>query len=126
MDAPSHLNYTPTHEWVRVEGQRAVIGITDYAQLKAGMILFVELPELNMEVEAGEIVGSLETVEAVEDILAPVSGKVVAVNSRLEVEAFQANADPYGRGWMFVIEMTAPEETDRLWSAAEYAERFSE
>lgn len=114
MEIQETLLYTPDHLWVRVEGNLAVIGITDYAQLEMGMILYVELPVLYADVNAKEVIGSIETVDDVIDIRAPLTGTITAINSLLEREAFKINASPYGHGWMFKMEMADSAELECL------------
>lgn len=120
MEIPEHLYFTPQHQWVRLEGSRAIIGISDYAQLELGMVLYVELPELHVQVTAGDVVGSIETIEDVHDIRTPLSGTIVEINKELEKEAHRLNDSPYNRGWIYMVELDQPEEIERLWRAAEY------
>jgi glycine cleavage system H protein len=120
MDFPEDLKYTKEHEWGRVEGQRVVVGITDFAQEELGDIVFVELPEVGMMVEATGIFGVVESVKAVSDLYAPVGGTVVAVNTILEDRPELVNHSPYGEGWMIVLEATNIADVQQLLSAAEY------
>jgi glycine cleavage system H protein len=120
MDFPEDLKYTKEHEWARVEGQRVVVGITDFAQEELGDIVFVELPEVGMVVEAMGTFGVVESVKAVSDLYAPVSGTVVAVNTILEDRPELANHSPYGEGWMIALEATNIADVQQLLSAAEY------
>ncbi|QNB45176.1 glycine cleavage system protein GcvH [Thermanaerosceptrum fracticalcis] len=115
---PSHLKYTREHEWISIEGDKAVIGITDYAQKALGDVVFVELPELERRVEAGEAFGVVESVKAVSDINAPCSGIITAVNEALLDSPELINQDPYGDGW--IIEMEISELSEDLLSAEEY------
>jgi glycine cleavage system H protein len=126
MNLPSELKYSEEHEWVRVEGNRAVIGITDFAQSELGDIVFVELPSVGDEIKAGETFGSVESVKTVSELYAPVSGKVVEVNGALNDAPEKVNDSPYGDGWMIVVEMADPSEADQLWSADQYKEKYGE
>lgn len=117
---PEDLRYSKEHEWLRVEGNRGVVGITHYAQEQLGDVVFVELPEVGREVRAGQPFGVVESVKSVSDVYAPVSGRVAEVNGRLNDAPELVNQDPYGAGWMIVIEMTDPAEAAGLLSAAEY------
>jgi len=120
MDFPEDLKYTREHEWARLEGQRVIIGITDFAQEELGDIVFVELPEVGMVVEAMGTFGVVESVKAVSDLYAPVGGTVVAVNTILEDRPELVNHSPYGEGWMIVLEATDSADVQQLLSAAEY------
>jgi glycine cleavage system H protein len=120
MDFPEDLKYTKEHEWARQEGQRVVVGITDFAQEELGDIVFVELPEVGMVVEAMGTFGVVESVKAVSDLYAPVDGTVVAVNTVLEDRPELVNHSPYGEGWMVVLEVTNIADVQQLLSAAEY------
>ena len=118
--------YTESDEWVKIDGNLATVGITDYAQKKLRDIVGVQLPEVNREVQAGEPVASVESVKASSDIYAPLSGKVVKVNEELLTSPELLNQDPYGKGWIFVIEISRPEEKDKLISAEKYVEKIKE
>jgi glycine cleavage system H protein len=120
MDIPSDLLYASGHTWVRLDGSRATIGITDYAQLEFGMILYIELPELHDKITVQESFGSVETIEGAQDLEAPLSGRVVAVNTELEREPFKVHTSPYEHGWMIVIELSDPSEAELLWDAERY------
>ncbi|MBX6394959.1 MAG: glycine cleavage system protein GcvH [Alicyclobacillaceae bacterium] len=122
---PSDLKYSKEHEWVRVDGNRAVIGITDFAQSELGDIVFVELPSVGDEVRAGQTFGTVESVKTVSDLYAPVSGKVVEVNEALGDAPEKVNQDPYGEGWMIVVEMSDPGELDHLLDADGYQAHIS-
>lgn len=124
VNVPEQLKYTEDHEWARVEGNRVTIGITDFAQHELGDIVFVELPEVGDEVEAGEPFGSVESVKTVSELYAPVSGKVVEVNSALIDSPEKVNEAPYGDGWMIVVEMSDAAQLDRLWTADKYVETY--
>lgn len=126
MEFPEDLKYTKEHEWVRIEGTHATVGITEYAQGELGDIVYVELPEVGSEVEANSPFGTVESVKAVSDLFAPVSGKVLQVNPILEERPEVINADPYEDGWMIVVEMSDPGELDDLLSAEDYATHIEE
>jgi glycine cleavage system H protein len=115
---PEDLQYSKDHEWVRVEDGMATIGITDYAAEELGDIVYIELPDVGRSVQAGESLGTIETVKAVEDIYAPVSGTVVDVNGALDETPEIVNEDPYGNGWLFCIEPSG--EAEGLMSASDY------
>jgi glycine cleavage system H protein len=124
---PKDRYYTKEHEWVFVEdGERARIGITDYAQSELGDIVFVELPELGQEVEQNDTLANIESVKSVAPVYAPVSGKVVDINTELEESPELINEYPYEDGWIAVIEMRDPTEVEDLMSAEEYAEYIKE
>lgn len=114
------LHYSKDHEWVRVEGDVAVVGITDYAQNSLGDVVYVELPKRGEEFAANESFGSVESVKAVSEVFSPVSGTVVEVNDSLNDEPEKVNVDPYGEGWMIRFKMQNPGEVDSLLTAAEY------
>jgi glycine cleavage system H protein len=120
MNAPDDLKYTKEHEWVKVEGKNAVVGITDYAQEQLGDIVYVELPGEGEEIAKSETFGSLESVKAVSDCYAPISGKVVETNSVLNDSPEVVNEDPYGEGWIAKIAMADPSELDELMDHTEY------
>lgn len=119
---PQELKYSKEHEWVRVEGNKAFIGITDFAQSELGDIVFVELPESGDEVVQNSTFGTVESVKTVSDLYAPVSGKIVEVNESLADSPEKVNESPYGDGWMIAVEMKDPGELDNLLSAEQYAE----
>ncbi len=116
--------YTKSDEWVKLEGEIAVVGITDYAQKKLRDIVGVELPEKGRRVKAGEAVASIESVKAAADIYAPLSGEVVEVNERLLDEPELLNRDPYGEGWMFKLKVDNPSEYEKLLTPEQYAEKI--
>lgn len=120
MLIPDELYYTESHEWLRVEGDEAFMGITDFAQHELGDIVYVELPEAGKKVSSGEPCGSIEAVKAVEDIICPVSGKVESKNSDLEDSPDLINKSPYEDGWLIKIKLNSMEELENLLSAAEY------
>jgi glycine cleavage system H protein len=117
---PDDLHYSKDHEWVRVEGNIAVVGITDYAQDSLGDVVYVELPKVGDEFAANESFGSVESVKAVSEVFSPVSGEVVGINETLNDEPEKVNQDPYGQGWMIRVQMSNPGEVDSLLTAAEY------
>jgi glycine cleavage system H protein len=121
MSIPSELRYSKDHEWVRVEGDRVVIGITDFAQDSLGDVVFVEAPEIGRTVAAGESFTEVESTKSVSDIYAPVSGEIVAVNTDLEGAPETMNSDPYGAGWICAIQMSDSGELDALMNAEAYA-----
>jgi glycine cleavage system H protein len=106
MNVPEDLAYSSDHEWIRADGPRAKVGITDYAQDALGDVVFVQLPEVGAEVKAGEAIAEVESTKSVSDIFAPVSGTIVEVNGDLADSPERLNEDPYGEGWIFVIETT--------------------
>jgi len=126
MEFPEDLKYSKEHEWVLVEGNVATIGITDYAQEQLGDIVFVELPAVGDKVSKEDAFGVVESVKAVSDIYAPVSGKVVEVNDDLPDNPEMLNEDPYGDGWIIKVEMNDPEELQDLLNATEYEEYVAE
>jgi len=119
-NVPEDLHYSKDHEWVRVEGGEAIIGITDYAQNSLGDVVYVELPKAGDEFAANESFGSVESVKAVSEVFTPVAGIVAKINESLADEPEVANSDPYGEGWMIRIKMAHPGEVDSLLTAAEY------
>ena len=122
MDFPDNLFYTSTHEWVRKEGDKEVfVGITQYAQEQISDVVFVELPKIGAAVSTGKACAVVESVKAAYDIYAPVSGKVIKINDKLEGSPQLVNEDSYGEGWFFEIEMENPEELKALLKANEYA-----
>jgi glycine cleavage system H protein len=120
MEFPEALRYTKEHEWARIEGNRAMVGITDYAQEELGDVVFVELPQLGTVVEAMGTFGVVESVKAVSDLYAPVSGTVVQTNTDLEERPELVNASPYGDGWMIALDISNPEELQGLLNATDY------
>ena len=120
MELPSGLKYSREHEWVRVEGNIAVIGITDFAQSELGDVVYVELPEVGAEVEANNTFGVVESVKAVSDLFAPVSGVVIEANTTLEDQPELVNSEPYEDGWMIRVEMKDESELNDLLEADSY------
>ena len=117
---PDDLHYSKDHEWVRVEGNIAVVGITDYAQDSLGDVVYVELPKAGDEFAAHEPFGSVESVKAVSEVFSPVSGEIEGINEKLSDAPEKVNEDPYGEGWMIRVQMSKPLEVDSLLTAAEY------
>ncbi len=125
MNIPQDLKYTPDHEWVRVEGTKVVIGITDYAQGELGDIVFIDIdPELG-EIKKGESFGTIEAVKTVSDMFGPVTGKVLEINPKLESEPQIVNSDPYGEGWFVKVELSDESELNDLLSPADYQGQIS-
>jgi glycine cleavage system H protein len=120
MEFPKHLKYSREHEWVKVEGNVAQVGITDYAQSELGDVVYVELPEVGTDVEANNTFGVVESVKAVSDLFAPVTGSIAEVNPQLEEEPELVNSDPYEDGWMIKITMSDASELNDLLDADEY------
>lgn len=125
MDFPDELKYSKEHVWVRIEGDRAVIGITDYAQTELGIVTSVELPEPGDELEQDDSFGSIEARKTVAELYAPLSGTVLEVNSELSNAPEFINDDPYDAGWLVVIEMADPEEANLLMSAELYEDQVA-
>ena len=117
---PEDLKYTKEHEWIKVEGDRGRVGITHFAQEQLGDVVFVELPKAGTRVRAHQTFGVVESVKAVSDLFAPVSGEIVDTNAELAQKPETVNQDPYGRGWMLVVTSADPKEWDQLLTAAQY------
>ena len=117
---PADLRYTKEHEWAKLEGDKARVGITAFAQEQLGDVVFVELPKVGAKVTAMKTFGVVESVKAVSDLFAPLSGEVVEANTELTKKPETVNSDPYGEGWMIVIKLSNPKEMDGLMSAADY------
>lgn len=126
MNVPAGLKYSEEHEWARIEGNRITIGITDFAQSELGDIVFVELPNVGDTVEFGEPFGSVESVKTVSELYAPVSGKVLEVNSALLDSPEKVNESPYNEAWMIVVEISDAAELEKLWTAEKYIETYGE
>jgi glycine cleavage system H protein len=122
MNVPADLRYSEEHEWVRAEGNRVRIGITDYAQDALGDIVFVDLPEVGSTIEVGGQLGEVESTKSVSEIYSPLSGTVSAVNDALNDGPDKINQDPYGDGWICELELAPGEETGRLLDAAAYGD----
>lgn len=120
MNIPAELKYTKDHEWVKVEGNIAIIGITDFAQSELGDIVYVEIETEGEELASEEVFGSVEAVKTVSDLFMPLSGKIIEFNSGLESNPEAVNSDPYGDGWMIKVEISDASELDALLDAAAY------
>lgn len=120
MHLPDNLRYASTHEWVRVDGDRATIGITDHAQHELGDVVYLDLPQVGKSYRSGAVFGSIESVKAVSDLYAPVSGEVVELNQALLDSPEQVNSSPYEAGWMVVFKMSDPTEVEVLMDAQAY------
>ena len=125
MDFPESLRYTDSHEWIKVEGKTAKIGISDFAQKELGDIVFVELPQLDQSVGKGDACAVVESVKTASDIYCPVAGKIVAVNEELDTHPELVNEDCYTKGWIFEIEVSDPSQVDSLLSAEEYMQKYA-
>ncbi len=124
MNVPNHLHYTSSHEWLSVEGDTAILGITDYAQSELGDIVYLDLPEVGRVVTAGQSVGTIESVKTVSDIYTPVSGEIIAINEKLASMSELVNQDPYGEGWIMKIKMDG--EPQNTITAEQYTLQISE
>jgi glycine cleavage system H protein len=120
MNVPDDLFYTESHEWIRVEGENARVGITDHAQAELTDVVYVELPKVGAEAEARGQIAVVESVKAASDIYAPIKGAVVEVNKALEGNPALINTDPFGEGWIFVLKMDSPDDVKQLKDAAAY------
>ncbi|OTG94376.1 MULTISPECIES: glycine cleavage system protein GcvH [Acinetobacter] len=120
MNHPSELKYASTHEWVKIEGDLVITGISDHAQDALGDLVYVEMPELGQQITAGQQTGVVESVKTASDIHAPISGEVVAVNSSLEDDPDFVNDDPYGKGWIYKIKPNDMADINQLLSSSEY------
>lgn len=120
MNFPDNLKYTKDHEWIRVEGQSAIIGITDFAQSELGDIVYVDINTVGDSLTAEAVFGTVEAVKTVSDLFMPVTGKVVEFNKSLEQNPEAVNKDPYGDGWMIRVELADMSQIDQLLSAADY------
>ncbi|RKZ00717.1 MAG: glycine cleavage system protein GcvH [Candidatus Hydrothermota bacterium] len=123
---PEDLKYTKEHEWAKIEGDVATIGITDYAQSELGDIVYIELPKVDSEVEQMAPIGTIEAVKTVADLYSPLSGKVIEVNEKLSQNPSIVNNDPYGEGWIAKIRISNPDEVKNLLSAEDYIELLEE
>ncbi|HDA0256817.1 TPA: glycine cleavage system protein GcvH [Staphylococcus aureus] len=126
MAVPNELKYSKEHEWVKVEGNVATIGITEYAQSELGDIVFVELPETDDEINEGDTFGSVESVKTVSELYAPISGKVVEVNEELEDSPEFVNESPYKKAWMVKVEISDESQLEALLTAEKYSEMIGE
>lgn len=121
MNIPANVKYSEDHEWLRVEGEEAYIGISDYAQHELGDIVFVDVDTVGETIERNETFGTIEAVKTVSDLMMPVSGEILEFNEALQDNAAAINSDPYGEGWIVKIKMTNPAEADELKDAATYS-----
>ena len=124
MNFPNELKYTADHEWVRINGNEAIIGITDFAQSELGEIVYVDVDTEGEKVERNEVFGSIEAVKTVSDLMMPMTGEVLEVNAELEDAPELVNEDPYGKGWIIKIAIENPAEADELLDAASYQEKI--
>ena len=120
MNIPDDIKYTKEHEWIKVQGNEAIVGITDYAQGELGDIVFLEIETVGEELGKDEVFGTVEAVKTVSDLFMPVSGKVLEVNTKLEGTPELVNKDPYGEGWLIKITVKNPEELDELFDSDGY------
>tara|TARA_B100000614_G_scaffold241931_1_gene243512 strand:+ start:222 stop:602 length:381 start_codon:yes stop_codon:yes gene_type:complete len=122
MNIPENLKYTVDHEWVMIEGERAKVGITDYAQDALGDVVFVDIPELGKRVTVGETVTEVESTKSVSDIYAPLEGEIIEINQELDDSPELLNGDPYGEGWIFILQLSETTSIESLLSAEDYRE----
>ena len=122
MNIPADLKYTKDHEWVRIDGDQAIVGITDFAQGELGDIVYVDIDTLDEDVEKDDVFGSVEAVKTVSDLFMPLTGKVIEFNEKLEEDPELVNTDPYGEGWMIKINISDHSEINTLLDAAAYQE----
>ncbi|MBT2679014.1 glycine cleavage system protein GcvH [Mesobacillus sp. AQ2] len=126
MNTPKDLRYSAEHEWVKVEGEKVRVGITDFAQSELGDIVFVELPEVGDEITLDQPFGSVESVKTVSELYAPVSGKVVEINEELNDSPEFVNESPYEKAWMITVELTDSSEVEKLMTPEQYEEMIKE
>ncbi|HDL60240.1 MAG TPA: glycine cleavage system protein GcvH [candidate division WOR-3 bacterium] len=126
MKVPEELKYTEEHEWVKVEGDIAIVGITDFAQNELSDIVYVELPEVGKNIKKGDVIATVEAVKTVADVYSPVSGEIIEVNEKLKDEPSIINNDPYGEGWIAKVKMENPEEINALLDHAAYKKLVEE
>ena len=122
MNIPTELKYTKDHEWVKIEGDTAIVGITDFAQSELGDIVFVDVESVDEELNVGDVFGSVEAVKTVSDLYLPISGKVIEFNEELESEPELVNTDPYGKGWIIKLKIANDADQSELLSAEQYQE----
>lgn len=122
MNIPSELKYTKDHEWIRIDGDIATVGITDFAQGELGDIVYVEVETLDETIEKDEVFGTVEAVKTVSDLILPLSGEIIELNELLEDEPEKVNTDPYGDGWMIKVKISDASEIESLMSEADYKE----
>ena len=121
MNIPKDLKYTKDHEWLKIDGDIATVGVTDFAQSELGDIVFVEIETLDEDLETEEVFGSVEAVKTVSDLFMPVSGKVIEINEEIESSPELVNTDPYGEGWMIKIQIASQDELDGLLNSDDYS-----
>ena len=122
MNIPAELKYTKDHEWIKIEGDTAIVGITDFAQSELGDIVFVDVESVDEELNVGDVFGSVEAVKTVSDLYLPISGKVIEFNEELESEPELVNTDPYGKGWIIKLKIANDADQSELLSAEQYQE----
>jgi glycine cleavage system H protein len=122
MNIPAELKYTKDHEWVKIEGETAIVGITDFAQKELGDIVYVEVETLDQTLSKDEVFGTVEAVKTVSDLFLPLSGEIIAFNDELESDPEKVNSDPYGEGWMVKVKISNPAEADELLTSEQYKE----
>ncbi|MCK9243948.1 MAG: glycine cleavage system protein GcvH [Candidatus Marinimicrobia bacterium] len=125
MNVPADLKYTKDHEWARVEGAVAVVGITEYAQSQLGDVVYIELPKVGDVISRGDVIGTIEAVKTVADIYSPLSGEIVAVNAALKDASELVNKDPFGEGWITNIKLADPAELNTLLEPSDYEKLIS-
>lgn len=122
MNIPEELKYTKDHEWIKIEGQKATIGITDFAQGELGDIVYIDIPTVGQDISEHAVFGTVEAVKTVSDLYMPISGKVLEVNKELDGSPEKVNSDPYGAGWMITMQIKNPADAAKLLTAAQYKE----
>lgn len=122
MNIPADLKYTKDHEWIKIEGTKATVGITDFAQGELGDIVYVDISTVGQQINQHEVFGTVEAVKTVSDLYMPISGKIAEFNKSLETAPEKVNSDPYGEGWMVKVEISTPAEANGLLSADQYKE----
>ncbi|MDM1296084.1 glycine cleavage system protein GcvH [Sphingobacterium sp. N143] len=125
MNFPAELKYTKDHEWIRVEGDEAVVGITDFAQRELGDIVFVDINTVGEEIAANEVFGTIEAVKTVSDLFLPVTGTILSVNDAIDASPELVNSDPYGEGWIVRVKLNNVADVDALLSADQYKEEIN-
>jgi glycine cleavage system H protein len=120
MQFPEHLKYTADHEWIAVEGNEAIVGITDFAQGELGDIVYVDINTIGKKIQKGDVFGTVEAVKTVSDLFSPITGTILTMNDSLNASPEQVNAHPYEKGWMVKVSIDNPDELNSLLSAAEY------
>lgn len=126
MNFPENLKYTSEHEWVRMEGDVAYVGITDYAQQQLGDIVFVDVPSVGETLAEGEVFGTIEVVKTISDLFLPISGEIIELNESLEENPELVNSDPYGEGWIIKVKVSNLDELDTLHSSESYCKLINE